>query len=548
MPTLGRFVPSSSSVSAASAGSGLTAYRTLEARFARLAALEDATAILHWDQATMMPPGGGSGRAEQLAVLQGLHHDLLTAPEVADLLATAGATPTTAAGAGAADDADAAASSLVAPEDEGPDPALWRAANLREMARQHRRATALPRDLVEALARAAATCEGRWREARRDAAFAGVAPALATLVDLTREAAAAKGAVLGLAPYDALLDDFEPGLTEARVTEVFADLDAFLRPFLDRVLAHQAQAPTPTLPPGPFPQADQERLARAMMTRLGFAFDRGRLDVSAHPFCGGTPSDVRLTTRYDEADFTSALMGVIHETGHALYEQGLPLAWAGQPVGRARGMAAHESQSLLWEMQVCRSRPMLASLVAEWRATFGGSGPAWAAEAVIGVYTRVAPGFIRVDADEVTYPAHVMLRTRLEADLIAGRLAVADLPQAWAAEMTARLGLTPPDDRLGCLQDIHWFDGAFGYFPTYTLGAMAAAQIFAAAVAARPEIPDALAQGQVAPLRAWLAEAIWARASRPPTTDALLIEATGRPLEATAFKDHLTRRYLPAAS
>ena len=240
------------------------------------------------------------------------------------------------------------------------------------------------------------------------------------------------------------------------------------------------------------------------MERLGFDFHHGRLDVSLHPFCGGTPDDVRITTRYDEADFRSALMGVMHETGHALYERGLPAAWRGLPVGDARGMMLHESQSLLIEMQVCRSRAFLAFAAPLLREAFGGDGPAWRADNLYRYYTRVEPGFIRVEADEVTYPAHVILRYDLERAMIAGDLDPADLPGAWNDGMRKLLGITPPNDRLGCLQDIHWYDGAWGYFPTYTLGAMAAAQIFQAAVAAEPAIPDGIARGEFAPLVGWL--------------------------------------------
>ena len=252
---------------------------------------------------------------------------------------------------------------------------------------------------------------------------------------------------------------------------------------------------------------------------------------------------MRITTRYDEADFRSALMGVMHETGHALYERGLPAAWRGQPVGEARGMVLHESQSLLMEMQVCRSQAFLAFAAPLLRKAFGGDGPAWEADNLYRHYTRVEPGLIRVEADEVTYPAHVILRYDLERAMIAGDLAPADLPGAWAEGMRRLLGLTPPDDRLGCLQDIHWYDGAWGYFPTYTLGAMVAAQIFKAAVAAEPSIPEAIARGEFGVLVGWLRVHVHAKGSML-STRALLVEATGRELDPEAFKSHLQRRYL----
>jgi carboxypeptidase Taq len=279
------------------------------------------------------------------------------------------------------------------------------------------------------------------------------------------------------------------------------------------------------------------------MAAVGFDFEHGRLDTSLHPFCGGVPEDLRITTRYDEADFTKALMGVLHETGHAMYERGLPAKWRLQPVGAACGMAAHESQSLLVEMQACRDPAFVGYLAPLARAAFGGAGAAWEPDNLLRLYNRVEPGFIRVDADEVTYPAHVILRYRLEKAMIAGAMEPDELPGAWNAGMAELLGITPPDPALGCLQDIHWYDGAWGYFPTYTLGAMAAAQIFAAAVAAVPEIPEAIGRGDFAPLMAWLGENVHGLGSLH-TTDALIEQATGKPLDPKVFEAHLKARYL----
>jgi carboxypeptidase Taq len=265
--------------------------------------------------------------------------------------------------------------------------------------------------------------------------------------------------------------------------------------------------------------------------------------VSLHPFCGGTPDDVRITTRYSEDLFVQSLMGVLHETGHALYERGLPEQYRYQPVGEARSMSIHESQSLLMEMQACRSLPFLEYLAPIARDVFGGSGPAWEPENLYKLYTRVERGLIRTESDEVTYPAHVILRYRLEKAMLAGDLPIADLPGAWNAGMEELLGVRPPDDRRGCLQDIHWYDGAWGYFPTYTLGAMTAAQLYDAAVRAEPPIPDGIRRGDFAPLVAWLRTNVHAKASLLPTRD-LVTAATGRPLEAAPFEKHLRQRYL----
>jgi carboxypeptidase Taq len=279
------------------------------------------------------------------------------------------------------------------------------------------------------------------------------------------------------------------------------------------------------------------------MTAAGFDFARGRLDVSPHPFCGGAANDVRVTTRYDVTDFAKSLMAVLHETGHALYELNRPAAWLAQPVGAARGLALHESQSLAVEMQAGRSREFIAYLAPRLAEAFGGEGEAWQPANLYRYYTRVERGLIRVDADEVTYPAHVILRYRLERAMLAGDLPLADLPGAWAEGMAELVGATPPDDRTGCLQDIHWPGGGWGYFPTYTLGAMAAAQLFEAACRDEPDLLPGLARGDFAPLTGWLRTHVHAKGSLQ-TTDDILTEATGRPLGTAAYKAHLERRYL----
>ena len=493
------------------------AYAELERRFARLHALDGASAVLDWDSQTMMPPGGAGARAEQRAALALACHEILTDPRLGDLLDRA--------------------------ETEAGELDRWRAANLAEMRRGWVHANAVEARLVEALTKAAARCEMRWRRARPDNDFAAFAPALSDVVALVRETAAAKAAALGTSPYDALLDEYEPGARAAEIDAVFAGIAAFLPGFLAAVLEHQARMPEPLPLAGPFPAEAQRALGVKMMAIVGFDFDHGRLDVSAHPFCGGTPDDVRITTRYDEDDFTQGLMAVLHETGHAMYERGLPPAWRLQPVGRAASSGLHEGQSLLIEMQACRGREFIAFAAPLMRAAFGRDGPAWQADNIHRLYTRVEPGLIRVDADEVTYPAHVLLRYRLEKAMIAGDLAVGDLPGAWREGMVELLGLAPPDDRTGCLQDIHWAEGAFGYFPTYTLGAMIAAQLFDAAQRADADIRPGLGRGDFAPLLGWLRANVHELGSSLGTAE-LVERATGRPLDAAVFKAHLEARYL----
>ena len=498
----------------------MSAYRRLEERFSRAALIGEASAMLYWDMAAMMPAGGRASRAEQLACLGVVGHDILTAAETGDLLAAAGA------------------------EESGLDP--WQGANLCEMRRAYRHATALSPDLVAALAKARSACEAAWREARPRSDFALVLPHLEALLALVRESAAAKSAALGLSPYEALMDEYEPGARIAWIDAIFADYAGFLPEFLGAVLERQRRAIPARAAKGPFPVERQHELGLRLMRAIGFDFAHGRLDVSAHPFCGGVPDDVRLTTRYDSANFATALMGVVHETGHALYERGLPADWRRQPVGQARGMALHESQSLLIEMQAARSAPFLAWLAPLLREAFPGNDDAFTADNLRRLYRKVEPGFIRVDADEVTYPAHVILRYRLEQALIAGDLPLADLPAAWNEGFSLLLGLQVPEDRLGCLQDIHWYDGTFGYFPCYSLGAMIAAQLFEAALRAEPGIPEAIGRGDFAPLLAWLRREVHALASSL-STEGIVARATGRPLDPEVFKRHLRRRYLEEA-
>lgn len=494
----------------------MTAYDKLTARFTRIATLGEASAVLGWDAATMMPPGGGAARGDQLAVLAGLSHGLLSQVELGDELS--------------------AAEAEAAPND-------WRAANLRLMRKAYIRATAMPRDLVEAQARANSACEKVWRAAQRKSDFAAVRPFLDEVVRLMREAASALSSALALSPYDALMDGFQHGLRTFDVARVFADYEAFLRDALPRAEERQARQPPPLRPRGPFPIAAQEALCRRISERLGLDFTHARLDRSAHPFSGGTRTDVRITTRYDEADFTQAVLAVVHETGHALYERGLPPDYDRQPVGEAAGMAVHESQSLIVEMQACRSDSFLAWLGPELHKAFGGDAAAYQVANLARLWRRISRGFIRVDADEMTYPAHVILRFRLEQALVAGDLAVADIPGAWNEGLRSLLGIAPPDDARGCLQDIHWYDGAFGYFPSYTLGAMAAAQLMAAARRAVTGIDAALARGELSPLLGWLRTNVHGVGSRL-TFNELLQAATGKPLDPADFQAHLTARYL----
>lgn len=495
----------------------LTPYQSLEQEFRRHFTLRGAAGVLRWDAAVMMPAGSAEARAEQLALLDAEAHAVLAAPRISTLL----------------DRAEANAGAL--------EP--WQLANLQEMRRRWLRATALPRRLVATLAQVSTVAESAWQHARAQSDFRLLRPHLEKLVPLVAEKGRRLGERIGCEPYAALVDQYDPGRSLEEVDTLFSALTERLPSLVDAIVEAQAGRPAPPALPE-VPVEAQRRLARRLMERLGFPFDRGRLDESAHPMTQGTPGDVRVTTRYDPADLPSGLMAVLHETGHALYEFGLPAQWRNQPVGRDRGMTVHESQSLFLERVVGRGRAFatfLGALLAEELGTH----PAWEPEALHRRLTRVGRKLIRVEADEATYSLHVTLRHELEQALVAGELAVKDLPEAWNEALRSRLGVVPHNDREGCLQDVHWAAGAFGYFCTYALGALTACQLHQALLLEHPDLPERIARGDFGPLLGWLGENVHALGARYGVAE-LIERATGRPLSATAFLDYLQRRYLEA--
>lgn len=486
----------------------------------KLEALEHALSILGADEATHMAPGGGEKRAEAMSNLAGMYHAQATAPEIADWIEAAKA------------------------ESLSEDQALA----LGEFERNYINATCLPTEFVERRTAATMRSEQLWRELRARNDWDSFLPALEGVVALVREEAQLRADALGLAPYDALMEQYDPGNRIAELDAVFADLKSFLKGFVPEAVAAQearlAKRPRKPLN-GPYPIEKQRELGLAAMRAVGFDFTHGSLAVSHHPFCGGVPTDVRLTTRYRTDEFLSSLMGVLHETGHALYEQGLPKAWSHWPLGKARGMGMHESQSLFVEMQLARSPEFWEFALPLVKLHLGDDAiPGWDIEDVLAEVNFVERGFIRVDADEVTYPLHVILRYELEQELVTGKLEASQIPEAWDAKMTEYLGLsTLADPKDGPMQDVHWPGGAFGYFPSYTLGAMIAAQQWAALEKAEPSAREAIRKGDFTGINQWRADNIWSAASRYSTPD-LITRATGEPLNADFFKAHLKRRYL----
>lgn len=497
------------------------AYQQLTQRMKELALLNTTAGVLSWDQEVHMPVGGSAHRAGQLSLLAGMIHGMFTAPPMEDLL-------------------DRACSSreLVS------NPLSDSAVNLREWKRSFERARKLPRTLVEEMARVTSQAQVEWVEARRSDDFGRFRPWLEKIVELVREQAGALGWTGH--PYDALLEEYEPGLTVAELDRLFPALSAELTGILRSVQTSSVR-PDETLLSRSCPTSAQQALCRRVAEALGFDLKRGRIDVSAHPFTTGLgPGDTRITTRYDERNFSDSFFSTLHEAGHALYDQGLPADHFGTPRGEAVSLGIHESQSRLWENGVGRSLPFWEWAAPLLRGAFPGVFDDASAEDLHLAVNRVRPSLIRTEADEVTYNLHVVLRYELEKNLLDGRLKAADVPGAWNEGMKRLLGLTPPDDAHGCLQDVHWSHGSFGYFPTYTLGNLYAAQFMEAARRSIPQFDVLLRQGVFAPLRSWLAERIHSQGQRYRAGD-LCVQCTGRPLSEAPFlqylRDKISRLY-----
>jgi carboxypeptidase Taq len=489
-------------------------YDALSATWTRLHRLGHLQSLAGWDQAANMPPKGNEARAAAMGEMAGLLHRMRTAPELDSQLQRA----------------------------EQEDLSDLQRANLREIHRQWRAGNALPESLVQRQQLATSRCEHAWRTQRPANDWAGFLVNLKPVLAVAREEAALLSAQTGLRPYDAMMDRYEPGMTCAQVDRVFGEVRQWLPGLIQQVTERQAREPLIT-PVGPFAVEKQRALCEKVIRLLGFDFEAGRLDVSTHPFCGGVPEDVRMTTRFREDDFMGSLMGTVHETGHGRYEQNLPREWLGQPVAEARSMALHESQSLSFEMQL-GSHPGFVSLLAPMVSATFGPQPAFDAQNLHRLMTRVKAGFIRVDADEVTYPAHIILRYEIERPLIEGEIEPEDVPALWDAKMMELLGVdTRGNFKDGPMQDVHWPEALFGYFPCYSLGAMYAAQWFAAMRRTIPDLDVRIGAGDLAPVFDWLRDHIWTQASRW-TTDELALRASGEVLNPAHFKAHLMARYL----
>ena len=494
------------------------AYDGLTTTWTRLHHFGHLQSIAGWDQAANMPPKGNEARAAAMAEMAALLHRMRTDPALPAQLQRA--------------------------EQENLTP-LQRA-NLREMHRQWHGANALPESLVQRQRLASARCEHAWRQQRPANDWQGFLVNFREVLALAREEASLLSQQLGMRKYYALMDRYEPGMTCAEVDRVFGEVRQWLPGLIDQVIKQQVQRDAlhpVTEPVGPFPLAAQRQLCEQVMRLLAFDFEGGRLDVSTHPFCGGVPEDVRMTTRFRDEEFLGSLLGTVHETGHGRYEQNLPRELLGQPVAEARSMALHESQSLSFEMQLGNHPGFVQQLAPLVAAAFGAQ-PAFEPHNLHRLMTRVKRSLIRVDADEVTYPAHIILRYEIERPLIEGEIEPEDIPALWDGLMQELLGCdTRGNYKDGPLQDVHWPEALFGYFPCYSLGAMYAAQWFAAMQRAVPGLDASIHAGNLAPVFDWLQKHIWSQGSIW-LTDELAMRASGERLNPAHFKAHLVARYL----
>lgn len=500
----------------------LSAYNSLSKTYSRIHALNHLACIASWDSSCNMPPKGAEARGNAMAEVSLIVHALKSDKSMKGLIQQA--------------EADAQSGELSAHE----------MANLREIRYDWLYTNGLPEDLVEKKSLLGSRCEHAWRTQRAANDWEGFLVNFKPVVQASIEEAKILQAQLGSAtPYDALMGKYEPGQDSATIRKLFDRIRPEITSMIKEAVAKQSKE-TVIQPVGPFPIEKQKALGLEIMSLLGFDFDAGRLDVSKHPFCGGVPEDVRITTRYNEEDFMESLMGVIHETGHARYEQNLPREWVSQPVGKARSMGIHESQSLFFEMQIGRSREFIELIQPLIIKHFGSQDAFTSIENLQQLYTRVKADYIRVDADELTYPLHVILRFEIEEALMNGTMQPEDIPQVWQEKMLNYLGIdTTNNYRNGCLQDIHWTDGSFGYFPTYTLGAMYAAQYahYLKGKLSPSVFSNMLQSGDFHEIFAWLKENIWSQGSLL-TTEELLIKATGEPLNPAYYLQHLRTRYL----
>lgn len=503
-------------------------YSQLVTELKELALLGSTMSVLGWDEQTFMPPGAAALRADQVSLLARMTHERHTGQRFADMLAGA--------------EEEFAPQIELAQSPEGTSCAVGHRPgdaiiNLCHIRKDFDRAAKLPSDFVEELSRTSVMAEQAWMQARRDDSFQSFQPWLEKIISLKQREAEYVGGGSGDV-YDALLDEYEPGMTAARLRQVFDELRGPLVELVAAIRDSGRKAPV-EITQRHFPRAEQEALSRRAAAAFGFDFTQGRLDVSAHPFCSFIgPGDTRMTTRYDENDISNAFFSVLHETGHGLYDQGLPADQFGLPLGDYVSLGIHESQSRLWENLVGRSAPFWQWMWPQFRAEFPDALGDVKLDDWMSAINHVAPSLVRTESDEITYNLHIVLRFELEQRLLSGEMPVADLPGEWNEAMKGMLGVCPESDANGCLQDIHWSGGAIGYFPTYTLGNLIAAQLFDAAAGDLRTLNDDIAAGDFSRLLGWLRKHVHSHGKRYSAED-LVINSTGRAVSAEPLLRHL---------
>ncbi len=496
-------------------------YERLCSHTREAAILNSMQGLLGWDERTKLPPAGGEYRAEQMSFLAGLIHKKQTAPEIGEWLAELIDSPL------AADRHSETGADIV------------------NLNRDYDRKTKLPQALVEELAKLSVLGQQLWVEARKANDFARFQPLLQRTLELKRQEAAAIGYYQ--APYDALLDEYEPGAKTAEVASALRGLREQLVPLVAQIAASKKRPNLDALK-GRYPVDLQEKFGERAISAIGFDFNAGRLDVTNHPFCGGAgPRDVRLTTRYDERSLDGSFFSTLHEAGHGIYEQGLPADRYGLPTGEAVSLGIHESQSRMWENQVGRSHAFWEYFYPEAQSTFRDALGNVSLETFYFANNDVRPSLIRTESDEVTYNLHILIRFELELELINDELPVADLPAAWHAKYREYLGIQSPTDADGVLQDVHWSSGAFGYFPTYSLGNLYAAQFFEQATKDLGDLQAMFRRGEFLPLRDWLRTNIHSQGRRYSAAE-LGRRVTGQPLSHDALMRHLHGKFGPLYS
>ena len=495
---------------------GISNYLELENVIKQISQITNAINILKWDMSTNVPIKSVESRKDEITNLSSIAHSMLKSSKVAELIKKT--------------------------QEESSGLNSWQLANLMEIEKRYIEAECIDDSLFKRYVSATSFCQIVWQEAKKDNDYIRFQPYLQEVLDTVKEISQQKSSKLGISQYDALLDIYDPEGKSSELKSVFKKLKTKIPELIHRVIDKQKSELVIPITKN-ISIEKQKLISRKLMEIMGFDFDRGRIDESAHPFCGGTSHDIRLTTRYND-NLIIGIMNVIHETGHGLYEQSLPSIYRDQPVGKAKGMAIHESQSLLMEMQIGRSKEFTTFLAKLLKGDFGFTGPEYSAENLYKLVTRVKNDFIRTDADEITYPMHVILRFEIEEALINNNLSLNELPEHWNKKMQEYVGVTPSSDREGCMQDIHWSMGLFGYFPVYISGSIIASMIMKRAKYLNPSLGQEIEEGNLININKFMDSNLRSFGSLHPTQKLIKRSSDHEEISPAVFLSYLEDKYL----